>query len=315
LTYIRSGEHEVTTIVADVAQHVVWGGAGPGRATRPEAVATITSDDIARWRDRSWGPASAVVLVQGPWTADELVPMLEARLGDWRAPGRAPAPAPPTVTAERVVAVHVPGAAQTSIGVVRAVPALSRPLQGCDAPDCVPVDAARIASLVIGDQRVNHRLREVEGWTYSATCALERYAGGPLFSCSASVQADATVPALRAMREELDGAASRPPSDDDIGRAQRYLVDSARTWDLNAYLDAGLTLWAAGQPVTAVQDRLARTSAMGPDAVRAAAAVLAGAERAWVVVGDLDPHRDEIRALGLPYEEVDRWGEPVPASP
>jgi zinc protease len=311
-TYLRNSAQDPPTILADLLQTVAWGGVGPGRPFTESSVAAVTASDLDAWRARYWGPRGAVVLVEGPWTAEEIAPTLEAHLGAWDAPGSPPPPLSAVpVAAERLMAVHVPGAAQAAVGVVVVDPKLESADAACAPPTCGTMEAARIAGLVIGDQRVNHRLREVEGWTYAAWCTVEHHPAAALFSCTAAVQSDATALALDAMREEIDAAASRPPTDEEAERARRYLRDSTRTWDFSAYLRSGLQYWANGAPASAIQDRLDRLGAASGDGVRRAARALAQPERVWVVVGDLDAHREALRATGLPYEEVDRWGEPV----
>ena len=270
-----------------------------GRGTE-ESVKAITTADLRDFR-RAWlRPDNATLLVAGDTTLDEIVPMLNARFGQWKPPAApkpvknvGPASLPPK---SRVFLVDKPGAEQSVI------------LAGLLAPPSNAPNHLEIATMndVIGGQftaRINQNLREDKHWSYGAYSQLPTALGPRPYLFSAPVQTDETAPALREMLKELrDYVGAKPATDEEIRRVTnlriralpgRYETGAAALSTLSAIVMMG---W----PDDYVQTLKARLEHQKDEDIRAAAKALIKPDQVtWVIVGDLSKIEQPVRKLGL----------------
>jgi zinc protease len=167
-------------------------------------------------------PEQATLIAVGDVTSEELVPMLEAAFGGWKA-GGGPASAtlfqPPAEKPTRIVLVDKPGAAQSVI-------AVSRIGAERKSPDYY---ALTVMNSIFGGQfssRLNLNLRESKGYTYGAHSIFEWRIPQPgPFLATASVHTAVTAAALAEFLKELQGmSGARAVTADELAFSEALLT-------------------------------------------------------------------------------------------
>ena len=186
-----------------------------------DAIERTSVDDVRRFHEAAYQPASSVMVVVGSLEPADVAAMAESAFGGWKNGsshgkwGLAPYPNAPRGTPSRVILVDRPAAAQTELRIGHmAVPRRT--------PD---YHALVLLNAILGGQfvsRINLNLREQKGYTYGAQTAFDfrRIAGA--FVLQTSVQTDATADAARESLNEIAAIrGERPPTADemDFGRA------------------------------------------------------------------------------------------------
>lgn len=291
---------QVTPVVLFGADHPYG---HPVHGTIDGCNATTLVEAQRRWNvahDRIW-PAIAVA---GDIDLDAFVDRLEALLP--LCAGRMRAPVQPVGARPGRYFVDSPGSTQTAVRV-------SLPGPAGRATERHALDLARIALGGSFTSRLNQRLREEKGYTYGARLAMACWQHTGAISAAASVQADATAPALADTLEVLRTAALAGFDADEIepARAQALhdLVDVAES---RAGLAGAYALEIeAGRDPMAVGALGERISAVDLDAVNAATRQWLDPEQATVIlVGDWATVGDSLQAFG-DWTRVDAFGNPV----
>ncbi|MES0872912.1 M16 family metallopeptidase [Sinimarinibacterium thermocellulolyticum] len=277
--------------------------ANPRSGTGTEdSVRAITLDDVKRFYARWLRPDTSTLLVVGDTTLEEIVPLLESRLGAWSAPDEPPprkqldhVELPAT---SRVFLVNRSGAEQSLILATHLAPPLSD-------PDDL---AMQLANAVIGGNfvsRLNMNLREAKGWSYGAFSSISGAKAQRPFIAYAPVQADKTVESMREIRRELEAVRGKAPlQQEEIDFARNSLVRSLPGENETVGDIAGsyTTILVHGLADDYWNDYADRIGGLTPAAVNEAARRLLQPQAlTWVVVGDLARIEQPIRALG--------WGE------
>jgi predicted Zn-dependent peptidase len=262
----------------------------------------ITVREIAQFHNRAFVPARATAIVVGDAGHAALADAVQQAFERWTgSDGGAPVvdpdafPAPP-LPAHRLVLLHRAGAAQSELRIGHVAVARRTP----------DYHALVVLNMVLGGQfvsRINLNLREDKGYTYGARTAFEfRRAPGP-FSLQASVQADATVDALRESLSEIRGIrGDRPVTAEELaaGRAAltRGYPRSFETADQIARAAAQLALYDLPDDYfsTFVPKIMGLTAA---DITRAAAHHLDPTRLVAVVVGDREKLAGPLASLDL----------------
>ncbi len=204
-----------------VMSSILYGSNAPyGRPPdgRIEGAKKIKLDDVTAFYAERWRPDQATLVVAGDITKDELLPMVEALLGGWKAPTGAPPEAPAALGAAQakppsLVLVDRPGAPQSVIVVVREGVAAGDPR----APLLSLINTALGGSFT---SRLNQSLREDHGWTYGARSSFSETRGLGSFSAGAAVVTEATGPALQEMIKELEKMATAGLSEGEVGKVK-----------------------------------------------------------------------------------------------
>ena len=166
-------------------------------------VESLTVEDARAFWKSGWSPAGATLIAVGDLTRPAFSPKSTRVFGGWTGN---PSPAPPATLpvmrrATDVIAVHRPGAAQAEVRVGHLAP-----------PRHTPEYHALITlNALLGGQftsRINRNLREQRAITYGARSAFDLRRAGGLFSCDASVQADAAAVALFEIQREFRDVAA-----------------------------------------------------------------------------------------------------------
>jgi len=279
-----------------------------------ESIAALTRDDLVDYH-RDWvRPEGATLVVVGDTTLDELVPMLERHLGDWRGQGDAPAPVEVEQVAlpegPRVFLIDQPGAVQANIFAGQLVPST----RSDDATEF------ELANTIIGGQfssRLNMNLREDKHWAYGAYSFASGAVGQRPWIAFSPVQIDRTADALAELQREISEFATgvAPPTAEETEKVRateiRSLPGAYETSRSVAGTIAGIVRYDRPDDyVFQRRDEIAGLTAQELDAV--VQRTLDPSALTWVVVGDLGEIEVPVRELQLGEVQVlDADGRPV----
>jgi zinc protease len=312
LAELRASREDPSKIAQRVTPRVLYGETYRGRLVTEASLGAITPDDMRSFQQRFLGPENAILVVGGDLGADEIVPLLEARLGAWKPTVESPSPDPRLLPVDRAVTylVDKPGAAQS---VIRAV----LPAGKQTDPDYF--------ALLVGNEafggsfmgRVNMKLREEKGYTYGAYCSLSYTHGPGLWACGAGVETSVTGPALTELRALIDAVtADAPLAADEVAYHQKGLVQGypARFEVTEAILDVRSDIWQYGLPEDWAERFVPEVKTVTTESANAALRARVDPKKlTWIVVGDAAKIRADVEAFGLPVVELDRDGRPVAA--
>jgi zinc protease len=272
----------------------------------PAVMAKLTRADLVAFHQAWIRPDKAEIFVVGDATLDALLPMLDARFGQWKAPS-VPAGAKNFAIAiapvkERIVLIDRPQSPQSVI-----LAAQMTGKQGTD--DLLPLDAAN--DIMGGNflSRLNMDLRETKGWSYGVRGRVYRLAGPTPYLLQAPVQADRTGDSIVALKSQitdfLNGKGVTPAElTRTINGAVRELPGSFETsaavlgqMQADALygrpFDYAETVAARYQALTAAQLDATAKAAVNPNGFL------------WLVVGDKAKVLPQLEKLGLPIETID----------
>jgi predicted Zn-dependent peptidase len=197
------------------------------------SVAALARTDLESFHRCYHGPAQAAWVVSGDVDPDSLAAALDQRLAGWTGERveRAEVPSPTLGNHPRILLLDRPGALQA---VVRAGHVGLRRLD----PDFTDV---LVLNQVLGGQftsRLNTRLREEKGFTYSVRSHFDCRRGAGPFSITAAVQPDRLDEALTDLYHEFRAlAGDRPPTLPELDDARRSLIEGqARQFETPASL-------------------------------------------------------------------------------
>jgi zinc protease len=275
-----------------------------GRSPTELSLRAITADHARTFWTEHVGPSVAAVVAGGDVQVDQLLPMLEARLGAWSSPALAPAPeiVLRPVEREEILVADLPRAPQSAIRAFVPLPAGTSPAERAELDVAIEVLGASFVS------RVNRNLREDKGWTYGARCRPVYREGHGFLECSTLVRADVTADAVAELRRELhEVVGERPITDEELpvyreGLLRSWLAEHETT---SALLAEAIATWRRDLPTDWAARYLSAVEGVDRgEASRALAAHLVPDKVTWVVVGDLSKIREPLTALGLPLQET-----------
>jgi predicted Zn-dependent peptidase len=259
-------------------------------------VADLDRAEAVAFRDRALAPSRAAIVVAGDVVPDEIVNLLEARLGDWRGEGPTPPPIldPTRARRPRILLLDRPGAPQAVVRVGHV--GIAR----LDADH----DPLMLFNQVLGGQftsRLNEKLREQRGFTYGVRSGFDTRRGAGPFAVSASLQADKLDVAFEDLRHELlEALGDRPPSEKEIDEARRALIDGqARHFETPAALVSRYAnLFIHGLPLDYLASLPARLADISPAEAAAAGRRHVDPEAlVAVVVADAEQARPQLESL------------------
>lgn len=278
-----------------------------------DSITALTRDDLLAFHRDLIRPDNATLIVVGDTTLKEVLPVLEARFADWKAPATllqnitiSPVALP---SKPRVFLIDQPGAIQANIIVGQAVPSTMD-------PQALEFD---IANGVLGGEfssRLNMKLREEKHWSYGAYSFVPAALGQQPWIALAPVQIDKTTDALQELNADIRAFVSgeNPVSD---AEAQKIRFTNVRSLP-GAYETASAVLGQIGgilryqRPDNWVEVKKERIENMPLSAIQAATATLEPDAMTWVIVGDLSKIEQPVRELGLGEVKVlDTDGNPI----
>lgn len=185
----------------------------------PATVQKVTLGDVKAFYQKKLGPQAAALVMTGDITLPEAVTLAKKVFGDWKAPAALPPvpPAPPVPARQQLVLVPKPGLDQTVV-------LLGRPGLAAGNPEEYSLELATTVFGGFFGSRLNMNLREDKGYSYGAGASSDARLGvGPL-TCSSSVRADVTGPAVTEFFRELKGLRERPITAKELEAAREGLI-------------------------------------------------------------------------------------------
>ncbi|MCA0892254.1 M16 family metallopeptidase [Microbulbifer agarilyticus] len=266
----------------------------------PEAVSSITRDDLVNYHDTWLRPDNAQLTIVGDVDRDEIEKLLNDTLGKWRAP-KEPLPALDIANVERPDSARIflldrPGAEQSYVMAGLLMPPWQP--EGAEAFDAM-------ASAVAGKftSRINMNLREDKNWSYGARAVSMDAEGQRPYIVIAPVQTDKTAAAMQEILKEYNAYLNnRPIEDNELSdyKDDEVLKQSARFQTKGQLLSSIAWQIEKGLPPEYIADYPQRVSTLTKEqVVQAAKDNLAPDQFTWVIVGDLDKIKEDIEALDL----------------
>ena len=222
LAEIRQGPDDPNWIARRAFRKVLFHDgpyAEPGDGTA-ESVKSLTLEDVKKFHDETLLHRAITVIVVGDLDEKALFDTLEATIG--KLPAKADSPLdrggkPGPNRPKTIYLVDKPSAAQSVIRV-------GRPWVERKDPRYF---AALIGNHVLGEDflsRLNHNLREENGYTYGAMSQFDYRAKSSVWLAATNVFTGVTAPALKEMLAEIDGVAKgKPLTDKEIETARQAI--------------------------------------------------------------------------------------------
>jgi zinc protease len=198
---------------------LLFGGTHPyGRPQMgtPVSVKSFTREDVSAFHNKLFVPNNATLIVTGDTTPDEIIPLLEAALKDWK-PGSGvtlPLPSAPEAKGVSTFLVDKPGAPQSVVTVGQVGIARNNP----------DYHAVQVLNSLLGGafgSRINMNLREKKGYTYGARSSFSTRQGPGAFAVSAPVRTDVTKESVAEIVRELSEVRSSNTATEDEVRSQK----------------------------------------------------------------------------------------------
>jgi predicted Zn-dependent peptidase len=289
----------------------LYGGAHPysvraGGAGDAAVVGRLTPADLKAQHDRWIRPDNGRLIIVSDRPLAEILPRLNAALGDWKPEpgatrGAKAFPAPPAPAGNRIVLVDRPKSPQSVI-------AAGQVLDARGGDDLL---ALKAGNEILGGgflSRLNMNLRETKGWSYGVFSGIPETVERVAFRITAPVQADRTADSVtEILKETRDFNTSRgAPAE------ERQLTVDGATRELPgrfersaAVLNGLSTLTEYNRPddwYERLPDRYGAMTAADMDA--AVRKVIDPARLTFVVVGDAAVVKPQLDKLGLPVEVI-----------
>lgn len=308
LTRIKAEKTEPMAIAQRMLPPLLYGQAHPygipftGSGTEA-GVKAVTRADLSAFHDKWLRPDNATIFVAGDTTLSELLPLLEKRFGDWKAPAvtkgaklfrmdRMMRPA-------RIILIDKPQSPQSLI-----LGGLLTSKAGTDNPVTLLT-----ANEVLGGSttsRLTMDLRETKGWAYGAGTALPGVKETIPLLVYAPVQTDKTGESIIAARQDIREYLTTKGTTE----AERNQTINSQILSLPGSFETSSDLLGAmmrnsliGRPddyyETLPNVYRAMTAA---DMDKAAREAISPDRLIWVVVGDAKLVRPQLDAVGLPVE-------------
>ena len=311
LAKLKNARKAPSSIAGRVYNNLIYGDTYRGRIQMEADYNRIQTKDMKTFHNNWIGPANAIIIAGGDITADELVPMLEARLGSW-APKRVKSPEINVETSmsdtARIYFVDSPDAAQSIL----------RTLTRIENRTHEDYFSMKMAIQILGGSfmsRVNMNLREDKGYSYGARCYdVHRY-GPSIGMCNTSVQTAVTIPAMNELKKELtEFVGDRPGTEKEMTYMKSSLINQypAKFETTGSLLNEQVMIWRYGLPEDWSERFLPGIENASLKTSNEAFANQWPIDRTiWLVVGDKATIWDDLQGFGLEIIEIDTDGKPL----
>lgn len=277
--------------------HHPYGVPASGSGTE-KTLSILKVSDLKAFHQRWIRPDNMKVMVAGDITLEQILPQLEAALGDWQAPAapleKLRIPAVAEQARPRVFLVDRPNAEQSMVVAAVLAPSVLD-------PDGMAVELGAI--VLCGDftSRLNMNLREQKHWAYGASCSLGDTLGQRALLLSASVQTDKTAESMREVfREVGDVVGQRPLTGEEVDRAKQSVIRGlpSRYETSDDVLSTLVTNAERRYPDDFANTLKSRAEALTADSVNGALkSFLRTDALTWIVIGDLRRIEKPVRQL------------------
>ena len=304
-------------IAANVFPRVVYGDSHPyGRVASERSIKAITRDDLVAFHTAYYKPGRAVITVSGDVSPASVKSMMERVFKDWPAGGDRPTFDYPMLPAPNPTAIYLvdkPKAAQSIF-------TLGLPGPSRDTPDYYALQVMNNILGTLFQSRLNHTLREVKAYTYSAGSAFAYGRGPGSFVARAQVVTAKTDSALIEFMRELKGVQGAIPfTDDEMQQGKQSLIMGlpTRFASVNATGGSIGSIYTQHLPESYFQDYAKNVEAVQrEDLVRVAKKYIDLNHLNILIVGDRSIVEGPLRATGIaPVILLDGDGKRVTATP
>lgn len=273
-----------------------------------ETLNTLDRKTVVNYYNDWIRPDNATLFLVGDVNLDQLMPVLEQNLAQWRAPDKAiPSVSFPEMvqpSKPRVYLIHQPDAQQSTIAVAQLLPALS-------SDQLVEELSFSVFNDLLGGEftsRINMNLREEKRWSYGARSYSRDTKAQRPYLIRTSVQTDKTGPALAEIRHELNAVfTNEMASADEVTRYRdNRLKEQAGRFETNdRLLNAISRVETYNLPDNYLEQYADLLKDINTESVRKAGDKRLDPETMiWMVVGDLEKIEKEVRELGLGEVEI-----------
>ena len=308
LTRIAAEKTEPMAIAQRMLPPLLYGQAHPygipftGSGTET-GVKAVTRADLTAFHDRWLRPDNATIFVAGDATLADMMPLLEKRFGDWKAPAAAKGiktfRMDRMMRPARIVLVDKPQSPQSLI-----LAGLLTNKSGTDNPVTL-----QTANEVLGgstSSRLWMDLRETKGWAYGVGTALSGVKETIPLLVYAPVQTDKTGESIIAVRKDMSDYLTAHGTTE----AERNQTINGQILSLPGSFETSSDLLSAmmrndliGRPDDYYETMPKTYRAMtAADLDKAAREAINPDRLIWVVVGDAKLVRPQLDAVGLPVE-------------
>jgi len=264
----------------------------------PETLDAMTRDNLSRFRESTYIPNNAVLMVVGDVDRDAIIARIEQLFGDWKS-GTLPDlnfPVPPKRSARAIYVVDRPGSAQSNI--VIANEGITR-----TNADYFPMLLMHTILGANASSRLFMNLREEKGYTYGAYSNLDARRLAGTFRATAEVRTPVTGASLHEFFYELNRIRNEAVSADELKNAKAYLtgVFPIRIETQDGLVDQLVSIRMYDLPsdyLKTYRDQINAVSA--EDIQRVAQNYVRPDQAAVVIVGDAE----EISAQAKPYSDT-----------
>ena len=264
----------------------------------PESLDALMREDLVKFRESTFIPNNAVMIIVGDVDPDSIVARVEQLLGNWK-PGRTPDlnfPAPPKRATRAAYLVDRPGSAQSNI--VVANHGITR-----TSPDYFPMLLMHTILGANASSRLFMNLREEKGYTYGAYSNLDTRRLAGTLRATAEVRTPVTGASLHEFFHELERIRDEEVSADELRNAKSYLtgVFPIRIETQDGLIDQLVSIRMYDLPDDYLHTYRERINAVNAkDIQRVARKYVRPDEAVLVVVGDAREISEQIK----PYSEA-----------
>ena len=275
----------------------------------PDTVTAMTREDLVAFHQTWLQPGRSSLAVVGDVTLDELLPLLEKHLGQWKESAAPPVKniaGIPLPDQRAIYLVDKPGAQQSVV--IGGLPAL--PTNNPHEP------AIEMMNAILGGDfasRINQNIREEKHWSYGARTMFLDAKGPRPFLLYAPVQGDKTKETLQELDMELRGALGlKHFTEDELNQAKQNatlsLPGSFET--KRAVIGAMQDILIYGLPEDHFDTYSDRINAVTIADAEAAAKRIIDPDRViWIVVADAAATETPLAELGWgPIRHMDAEG-------
>lgn len=247
-----------------------------------ETIATITSEDMADFHGRFYGPQGMIITVVGAVKHEDALEKVKAAFGDWQ-PDQQPFPELPNVELPaETLRTHVDMPQKTQSDIMLGLPGPVRA-----APDYLEASVANTILGVFGMMgRLGMTVREEQGLAYYAYSRLQGGLGPAPWFVSTGVAPDKVQQAIDSILVEIDRLINEPIPEDELADTQAYrtgtLPVSLETNDGLASIITDIELYELG--LDYLQKLPEKIEAMTPESVQAAAKKYLSTEQIAIAV-------------------------------
>lgn len=267
-------------------------------STTPESLDVLTRDEFLRFRDSTFLPNNAVMIIVGDVERDWITARIEQFLGNWK-PGVLPDPSfpsPPKRDARAIYLVDRPGSAQSNI--VIANQGITR-----TSPDYFPMLLMHTVLGANASSRLFMNLREDKGYTYGAYSNLDARRLAGTFRATAEVRTPVTGASLHEFFHELERVRTEAVSEEEIKNAKSYLsgVFPIRIETQDGLVDQLVSIRMYDLPDDYLQTYRDQVNAVTAEDIQRVAQNYVTPDRAAIViVGDSAEVSEQVK----PYSEL-----------